>query len=98
MDDPIERLSVWASQHSNVTPLDGNDRDSPTFGDLRALIALARGGDAGLELAQVIKTHKVGILNGLGRREREDLMEALHKVNMTALVQSQATVGDRDGQ
>jgi hypothetical protein len=34
----IERLVAWAKQHSNVTPLDGTDRDSPTFGDLRAAI------------------------------------------------------------
>lgn len=32
-------LLEWASQHSNVTPLDGTDRDSPTFGDLRAALA-----------------------------------------------------------
>lgn len=31
-------LGNWASQHSNVTPLDGTDRDSPTFGDLRAVL------------------------------------------------------------
>lgn len=32
------RLGNWASQHSNVTPLDGTDRNSPTFGDLRAVL------------------------------------------------------------
>lgn len=32
---PIEELLEWASQHSNVTPLDGTDRNSPTFGTLR---------------------------------------------------------------
>lgn len=38
----VERLTAWASQHSNVTPLDGTDRNSPTFGDLRTLLTLAR--------------------------------------------------------
>jgi hypothetical protein len=37
--DVVERLRQWASQHSNVTPLDGTDRHSPTFGDLRALLS-----------------------------------------------------------
>lgn len=36
-----ERLKKWASQHSNVTPLDGTDRNSPTFGDLRLVLAQA---------------------------------------------------------
>lgn len=36
---PRERLQKWAGQHSDVTPLDGTDRNSPTFGDLRTLLA-----------------------------------------------------------
>lgn len=38
-DEVVARLSQWARQHSDVTPLDGTDRDSPTFGDLRYLLS-----------------------------------------------------------
>lgn len=39
MIDPlVARLQAWASNHSDVTPLDGTDRDSPTFGALRAIL------------------------------------------------------------
>lgn len=36
------RLEKWCDAlHSDVTPLDGTDRDSPTFGDLRAVFRQA---------------------------------------------------------
>lgn len=46
----IERLTTWASQHSDVAPLDSTDRNSPTFGDLRELLRLAKQPSKGSEL------------------------------------------------
>ena len=48
-EDIVERLTDWTSRHSNVTPLDGTDRDSPTFGDLRALLSALKEREEALE-------------------------------------------------
>lgn len=45
-------------------------------------------GDALAELVEVLKTHRVGILHGLGRRQSEELHAALHKANVAILSRS----------
>lgn len=66
-EDIVERLTDWTSRHSNVTPLDGTDRDSPTFGDLRALLSALKEREE--RLARYSKPPKVYFTASIGTTE-----------------------------
>jgi hypothetical protein len=104
MSDTLDlaRLVEWSKLHSNVTPLDGTDRDSPTFGELRAALSRISELESALRpfaekptIEEIVKSQVPNDWAEASVERRIEMMVERKRANDAAILKARNVLGEK---